>query len=163
MKAKRHLFIALFGFGIGIATLSGQNKKEKKELKKEAVTGVLESANYKINVDAALPMGGQYITLSTPYSLEVKNDSLFSYLPYYGRAYNIPYGGGKGLIFNALIENYRMDIHPKGNAAIRFSARSPEDYCNFHIKVFDNGSVTIDVTMQKRQAISFRGEIALDN
>ncbi|WP_420188074.1 DUF4251 domain-containing protein [Bacteroides pyogenes] len=36
-------------------------------------------------------------------------------------------GGGKGLIFNAPIENYRMAIDQKGNAVIKFFTRNSED------------------------------------
>ena len=88
--------------------------------------------------------------------------SVFSYLPYYGRAYSVPYGGGSGLIFNAPLKEYTMDMDKKGNAVIKFSARSPEDFFEFRAKVFPDGTTSIDVTMQNRQAISYRGEVDLD-
>lgn len=163
MKTKRQILMLLLVLWGGVVSLSGQNKKEKKEAKKEAVREVIISANYKINVGTALPMSGRSIVLITPYSLEVKNDSVFSYLPYYGRAYNIPYGGGKGLIFDAPIEDYQMNINQKGNAVIEFSTRSSEDYYKFIIRVYGNGSATINVTMQNRQSIGFRGEIEVDD
>ncbi len=50
----------------------------------------------------------------------------------------------------------------KGNAIIKFSARSPEDFFEFRAKVFPDGTTSIDVTMQNRQAISYRGEVDLD-
>ena len=46
-------------------------------------------------------MKGRSRALTSDYSIEIRNDSVFSYLPYFGVAYNVPYGGGKGLIFNA--------------------------------------------------------------
>lgn len=144
---------------VGIPTLSAQTKKEKKEQKKEAVKQLIVSENYKIDVNTAMPMRGRNITLSSPYSLEIRNDSVFSYLPYYGRAYSIPYGGGSGLIFNAPLKEYTMDMDKKGNAVIKFSARSPEDFFEFSAKVFPNGTASIDVIMQNRQSISYRGEL----
>lgn len=44
--------------------------------------------------------------MTTNYTLEIRNDSVFSYLPYFGVAYNAPYGGGKSLNFNASITGY---------------------------------------------------------
>lgn len=146
----------LFG---AIFSLSAQSKKEKKELKKQMVKELIASENYKINVNRALPMSGRSISLTSPYSLEVKNDSIFSYLPYFGKAYSIPYGGGEGLIFKALIEKYAMNIDKKGNVKIKISTRTMEDKHDFSISIFDNGAASINVTMQNRQSISFNGEL----
>lgn len=55
------------------------------------------------------PMKGRSRALTSDYSIEIRNDSVFSYLPYFGVAYNVPYGGGKGLIFNAPITGYRKE------------------------------------------------------
>lgn len=159
MKTKKQILMLLLAMLVGIPTLSAQTKKEKKEQKKEAVKQLIVSENYKIDVNTAMPMRGRNITLSSPYSLEIRNDSVFSYLPYYGRAYSIPYGGGSGLIFNAPLKEYTMDMDKKGNAVIKFSARSPEDFFEFSAKVFPNGTASIDVIMQNRQSISYRGEL----
>ena len=134
----------------------------KKEQKKEAVRQLIVSEDYKIDVNTAMPMRGRSIPLTSQYSLQIRNDSVFSYLPYYGRAYSVPYGGGSGLIFNAPLKEYTMDMDKKGNAVIKFSARSPEDFFEFRAKVFPDGTTSIDVTMQNRQAISYRGEVDLD-
>jgi len=123
MKTKKQILMLLLAMLAGIPTLSAQTKKEKKEQKKEAVRQLIVSENYKIDVNTAMPMRGRNITLSSPYSLEIRNDSVFSYLPYYGRAYSVPYGGGSGLIFNAPLKEYTMDLDKKGNAVIKFSVR----------------------------------------
>lgn len=76
-----------------------------------------------------------------------------------GRAYSIPYGGGDGLNFKAVLKEYSMKMDKKGNAVIEFIARNPEDRYEYRIKVFPNGSASIDVNMQNRQSISFQGEL----
>ena len=43
------------------------------------------------------------------------------------------------------------------------SARSPEDFFEFSAKVFSNGTASIDVIMQNRQSISYRGELDTEN
>ena len=50
---------------VGIPTLSAQSKKEKKEQKKEAVKKLIESENYKIDVNTAMPMRGRSIPLTS--------------------------------------------------------------------------------------------------
>ena len=56
-----------------------------------------------------------------------------------------------------------MDLDKKGNAVNKFSARSPEDFFEFSAKVFSNGTASIDVIMQNRQSISYRGELDTEN
>ena len=57
------------------------------------VTNALNNRDYKIAIDRMYPMRGSSRHVSYGYSVEVRNDTLFSYLPYFGRAYNVPYGG----------------------------------------------------------------------
>ncbi len=159
MRTKKQIFMLLLALLVGIPTLSAQSKKEKKEQKKEAVKKLIESENYKIDVNTAMPMHGRSIPLTSSYSLEIRNDSVISYLPYYGRAYSIPYGGGDGLNFKAVLKEYSMEMDKKGNAVIEFIARNPEDRYEYRVKVFPNGSASIDVNMQNRQSISFQGEL----
>ena len=160
MRTKKQIFMLLLALLVGIPTLSAQqSKKEKKEQKKEAVMKLIESENYKIDVNTAMPMRGRSIPLTSSYSLTIRNDSVISYLPYYGRAYSIPYGGGDGLNFKAILKEYNVEMDKKGNAVIKFVARNPEDRYEFRAKVFPNGSASIDVNMQNRQSISFQGEL----
>lgn len=161
MKTKNHILMLLLALLVGLPTLSAQTKKEKKEHKKEAVKKLLVSENYKIDVRTALPMRGRSIPLSSPYSLEIRNDSVISYLPYFGRAYSIPYGGGDGLNFKAPLKEYSMEMDKKGNAMIKFTARNPEDNYEYRAKVYSNGSASIDVNMTNRQSISFQGDLLL--
>lgn len=161
MRTKKQIFMLLLALLVGIPTLSAQSKKEKKEQKKEAVKKIIASENYKIDVQTALPMRGRSIPLTSPYSLEIRNDSVISYLPYFGRAYSIPYGGGDGLNFRAPLKEYSMEMDKKGNAVIKFIARNPEDRFEFRAKVYSNSSASIDVNMQNRQSISFQGELEM--
>ncbi len=159
MKAIRIIFSLLLIIAISIPTLSAQTKKEKKELKKQAVEKLITSGKYKIDVNRVLPARGRSVMLTSLYSVEIRNDSIISHLPYYGRAYSIPYGGGEGLNFKAPLTDYKLDWDKKGTAKIKFTARSTEDKFDFDIDIFSNGSSTIFVNMQNRQSINFQGEV----
>lgn len=159
----QRIFILLLITAAGSSTLSAQSRREKKELRKQAVEKLIESGKYKIEVDKAFPARGRSVSLTSPYSIEIRNDSVFSYLPYYGRAYSIPYGGGEGLNFKAPLADYKPEWNKKGTAVIQFTARSPEDRFDFKVDVFDNGSSSIYVNMQNRQAIHFLGELKIQD
>lgn len=109
MKTNRRIMLLiLFIAGTGIFTLQAQNREERKELKEQTVKEKIESENYRIDINTAYPRRGRMIPLTSIYSVTIRNDSVFSQLPYFGRAYSIPYGGGQGLMFNAPIDQYTM-------------------------------------------------------
>lgn len=162
MKTNKFFLFWIFLLVAGLSTtVSAQSRKEKKEQKAKAVKERIVSENYKISVTTAYPRRGKSVQLSSPYSLGIRNDSVFSYLPYYGRAYSVPYDGGKGLIFNAPIKEYEMTTNRKGDARITFKARNPEDMYTFNVEVFSNGSASIRVNMNNRESISFHGDLEL--
>ena len=129
--------------------ITAQNKKEKKQQREQAVREAVDAKAYKINVDRVMPMKGGSKHLTSDYSLEIRNDSVYSYLPYFGVAYNVPYGGGKGLNFSAPLSEYTSTYSKKGNAKITLKVRNEEDSSN------------IQVTPTNRQSISFSGEMDL--
>lgn len=107
----------LVGF-LGIAllcvgqSLFAQSKQERKEQKEKAVKEIVDSDRIKIDVDRVVPMAGRSVNLTSPYSLEIHGDSILSYLPYFGRAYSAPYGGGEGLT--------TINVTPVNKQAITF-------------------------------------------
>jgi len=126
---------------------------------KENIKQQIENRNYKISVDYMIPAQGASRSLTSPYSLTIQGDTLISYLPYFGRAYNIPYGGGKGLNFTAPLFDYSLSFNSKGTANISLRARSEEDVFLYNIEIFNNWKATIRVTSNNRQEISFYGEL----
>ncbi|WP_291528291.1 DUF4251 domain-containing protein [Bacteroides sp. UBA939] len=163
MKTIRMIFSVLLIAAICIPLLSAQTKKEKKEQKQQVVKELIMSEAYKIDVDRAFPTRGRSITLTSPYSIEIRNDSVISYLPYFGRAYSIPYGGGDGLNFKAPLNEYQMEWNKKGTAKIKFTARNTEDNFEFSIDIYDNGLSSIHVNMKNRESINFQGELFINN
>ena len=108
-------------------------------------------------------MRGPSRHLTSNYSVEIRNDSVFSYLPYFGIAYSAPYGGrGKGLIFDEKITDHKLIFDKKGTANISFRTRTEEDSYIYWIKVFTSGSADVRVTPNNKQSISYYGEFIYD-
>lgn len=161
MKATRLIICLFLALIAGTTSVSAQNKKEKKEEIARQVKEAINSNHYIIEVDRMLPMGGESRTLTSEYSVEIRNDSVISYLPYFGKAYNIPYGGGKGLIFKDALAEYMAEYHKKGKAEIKFTVRTDEDRFTYRITIFPNASASISVNSNNRQPISYQGELVL--
>ncbi len=123
------------------------------------VNKALKERKYKIDVERMYSMRGGSKTLSYGYSVEVRNDSLISYLPYFGRAYSVPYGGGKGLTFSERIGSYQEYQKSNGLRHIEIGLRNDEDTYLYTIEVYDNGSSSISVQSRQRENISYSGEM----
>ena len=106
-------------------------------------------------------MRGVSKSVSYGYSVEVRNDSLISYLPYFGRAYSVPYGGGKGLNFTERIGSYKEFQEKSGKRHIEIGLKNEEDTYLYTIVVFDNGKSSIDVQSRQRERISFSGDMVV--
>ena len=151
MRNIRLFFFVGIVLFFGGQSLYSQSKKEREEQKAKEIKEMIENGRFTIEVDRALPMGGRTVHLTTPYSLEMRGDSAISYLPYFGRAYSLPYGGGDGMRFEESITDYQSTFDKKGTARIKFVARTKEDTFRFDVQVFSNGSAIISVTPTNRQ------------
>ena len=81
MKTNLRITFLLFLLIVGISDIIGQpTKKERKEQREKEVKEQIISENYKINVSTAYPRRGKSVHLTSPYSLEIRNDSVFSCL-----------------------------------------------------------------------------------
>ena len=126
MKTAKLILLCLSGM-LAMQSATAQSRSEKKAQTERNVREAINADHYKINVDYMQPMKGRSRALTSDYSIEIRNDSVFSYLPYFGVAYNVPYGGGKGLIFNAPITGYRKESLKKGKTRIDFKTGNEED------------------------------------
>lgn len=158
---KRFQWVCLLGIGLllGGQSLAAQTKKEKKEAKEKAVKEQIDSGRYRIQVNRALPFQGGAVNLTTLYALELRGDSVISYLPYFGRAYSLPYGGGEGMNFETVVSDYHVSYDKKKAARIQFKTRTKEEQYTFRLRIFPGGSATIDVTPVNKQSIRYQGDL----
>lgn len=145
-----------------MACATSQMTRQEKAMQKaqlaERIINDLNNRHYQIDVNDATPDGwGRVIHLTSLYSVTVAGDTLISYLPFFGRAYSVPYGGGSGLNFTGVISQYDETISRKGEHIISMEVVSKEDSYRYIISVFDNGRATVSVTPRQRSHIFFSG------
>lgn len=158
MKTAKLILLCLSGM-FAMQSATAQSRSEKKAQTERNVREAINADHYKINVDYMQPMKGRSRALTSDHSIEIRNDSVFSYLPYFGVAYNVPYGGGKGLIFNAPITGYRKESLKKGKTRIDFKTGNEEDKYEYSLTIYSDGSANIHIQPMNRQAISYSGEL----
>jgi len=142
----------------GCSSLSSAEKAERQAAQIRAVAESLSNRHYTIGVRTMYPPRGIAKQVSYGYNVEVRGDTLVSYLPYIGRAYNIPYGGGKGLNFTAPISEYNTRKDAKGTTYITILVNNDEDILTYLLTVYEKGQADIDVRARERDPISYSGE-----
>lgn len=155
------LFILLCGM-VSACAVSEEAKREKaisKALLAREVRNGIENRHFTIDVKTCHPMRSRPINLSTLYSLAVKGDTIISYLPYFGRAYSVPYGGGKALNFQGRISAYEAGEVKNGEYLINIGVSNDEDDYVYRIQMFDNGRADIEVRSRNRDRIYFTGDL----
>lgn len=163
--------IAVFMFILGITGISlnavlAQTRKEKKQEKRDkefaAIDSLIESKTYRFDARKANPSGGQQVDLTTHSAdLIINNDSVESYLPFFGRAYNIAYRtSDSGIKFETLHSDYTLKKDTvKRTIDVSFSAKTEYDDYEFNLSVTSGGSATLGVISINRAFISFNGTI----
>ena len=99
--------------------------------------------------------------LLSTYSLEVRNDSLISFLPQYGHNHILGEAGvgTRGLILYEPISSYQEELTKKGKRHIEISVEEEDDTLLFVIEVSDNGNSNISVRSRRRERISYAGQM----
>ena len=149
----------------GCAT--SKEKAARKTEQAAKVKAALAERHYKIVVNSMADLSKtdekRSPQLLSYYLLEVRNDSLFSFLPQYG--YNQILGesgvGWRGLVFSERISRYQEELTNKSKRHIEISVEKDNDTLTFVIEVSANGNSNISVRSRRRERISFAGQMEL--
>jgi hypothetical protein len=145
----------------GSPSTQGQDtKKDKDEEKTAALKTLVESRHYEFLAQSATPMTGRPRQLSGEYSLIVTKESIFSYLPYYGRAYSAPIDPSQGGIqFTSKDFEYTAKPRDNGGWDVQIKPKDQRDVSKMMLGISSSGYATLQVTSPNRQPISFYGQI----
>ena len=136
-------------------------KKERKQL---AVSYAIADRQWHIDIQSMNTMRYGSRTVTTDFFLELRGDTLRSYLPYLGQAQVSPsLSPSIGLNFEERIIQYK-ESRPKGKyTQIDIDVKTREDSYHYVIELYDSGSASIRVRMLNRDPISFDGTLVLSH
>jgi hypothetical protein len=164
MKTKAIIIIVLlcfFNF-----TLSAQ-EKSKKELKAEKeiqqqkqIETLLNSKNFVFEAQKATPQGGRLVHLDyNTYFLKFNETKTTCDLPFFGRAYNVAYGGSdSGMKFEGTPEKINIEKKKK-SYYVTATVKGKDDSFDLSLSVFYDGGATLSINSNNRAPISYDGEV----
>lgn len=156
IKYSRLFWLAIIAFTLFPVIGTAQNKKDKKA----QIKSIVEAQNYVFKAQSALPTSGATRQLTSDYDLRISKDTIFSDLPYFGRAYTAPLNPSEGpLRFTSTDFQYTVTNRKKGGWDVIITPKDVQDPRQINMSIFDNGTASVIVTSYNRQPISFNGYI----
>lgn len=143
------------------ATSQSKTNMTKKEMKAMQIEKAVNNRHIKILVNQAIPMNHATIQLTSDYWIDLKNDSAYVYLPYYGRAYSVPYQGNGGFDFAEKRHDDKINFTKKQGYSWQFTVQTVDDNYLFNVWISLSGYASVNVTCNNRQPISYYGESVL--
>lgn len=127
---------------------------------KEEVAKLISNKNFLFRAQQAMPTGGRTRQLTSEYDLQVKKDTIVTFLPYFGRAFNAPIDPSKGGIdFTTTDFEYNISPARKSGWNISIKPKDGNDVQEMTLSVSESGYGTLLVRSNNRQQISYYGVI----
>ncbi len=162
-------YITTFLIVLCVLSVNAQepDKITKKEAKakilseeKEIVKNHIENKSFVFDARTAFSATAGNFNVSYPYNVRLANDSVYSYLPYYGRAYKADYGSTESpMVFNLPVKEIEISKTRKKGYQVDVKVEKGMDNILFSFNISETGSATLTVNSSDRQAITYYGEI----
>ena len=151
-QTVRIFFVILVGF-TPFLSLRAQ------EANSTALKNILSSKTFIFKAQSAWPLQGTVVQLTAGYDMKVLQDSINTYLPYFGRAFSAGYNNEGGINFTSKKFEYKVKEKQKGGWEITIKPSDARDITEMNYSVSTNGYATLQVISNNRQAISYYGII----
>jgi Domain of unknown function (DUF4251) len=163
MKTKLSILLVLLSL-LSIPVFA--QEKTKKELKAERdlqkqkeMEALIDSKKFDFEAQKANPLGGRLIILDyNTYFLKFDTEKTTCDLPFFGRAFNVPYGGDGGIKFEGIPENIKVEKKKK-SYAVTATVKGKDDVYTLMFSIFSDGGATLSVNSNNRASISYTGEV----
>lgn len=146
---------------------STQKMQKNKQADQDSVLVWLNEKRFVFHAINAQPMYGPTINLTSDYTLELRNDSIIAWLPYFGRSFVAPSnptdGGIKFATKNYTIKTdtiqkkiWKLMVVPKDLPAFE----NTKDVRQLWLNIGLNSYGSIQIVSQNRTPISFYGYVS---
>lgn len=135
-------------------------KAEREQQKQDEIQKLIDSKNFVFEAQKATPQGGRFLILDyNVYFLKFSEAKTTCDLPFFGRAFNIPYGGDGGIKFEGIPENIKIEKKKK-SYNVKAIVKGKDDVYNLTFSIFYNGNASLTVNSNNRASISYDGIVS---
>jgi len=150
----------MVSFFLGLSDTPVIDKKEKKAKARLEMAQLIESGKFRFVARSANSELGNFNNLSSTYDMKFDSLNINAYLPYYGRAYSVPYGGSGGVKFDLKAENIEIIWNEKKKLFdISTEVSDSEDSYSINLTAGLDGYADLKISFRNRRWISYNGVI----
>lgn len=160
IKLLRSVKFLLAAILVSFALSQCATSQKAVKLTSNDVKNMVDSSRFVFVAERVIPLRGRTRYLTSSYDVTVKKDSLESYLPYFGRAYQAPVDPTKGGIqFTSSNFTYQVDAKGAGQWNVIIKPNDYRDIQQLYFNIFENGTANLNVVNTHKDPISFDGHI----
>lgn len=155
------LMVFFLTSGHGQKTSKKEQRGKDRMEKQHQIDSLINSKVFVFVATRALPQGGNSIDLTTnSNSLKFHPEKIESYMPFFGRAYSIDYGGNGGIKFEGKPEEYKV-VTKKGGKGFEIYATVSVTRDNYKLTLIVNpdGNAFLTIDSNQRSPISYNGNV----
>lgn len=153
------LFFSLNFHGIAQEKTKKEVKTEKKLQKQKEIDALIQSKSFVFEAQKVMPQSGRMLILDyNTYFVKFTADNVVGDVPYFGRAFNVPYGSGGGIKFEGKPENVKIEKKKK-SYIVKATVKGKDDTYDLMFTVFYDGAATLSINSNNRASISYDGNI----
>lgn len=167
MKTLHLLLLMLLPALMTPAVAQKKSKEDKTVIQEEAfqkTKQLIESKNFTIKIDQVYPQNGMDVSRFTPRGEFTVRDSIAEgRLPFFGRAYKLPYGESGGIEFNSAVKEEHFKIiekKRKKSILYQFVVSGKDDIYDITIESAGGDGCSVRLSSNNRAHISYSGTIS---
>lgn len=149
--------------GILIVLFTGfqpSDRKVKKLQREKEMVELINSGHFRFVAHSAHSNLGNFNNLGTAYDLVFDSLKIKAFLPYYGRAYSVPYGGSGGVKFDLSAKKVEKKWNERKKLfTINTEVADSQDSYSIYLTASLNGYADLKISFRNRQMISYYGII----
>lgn len=152
---------------LSVTLIFAQEKKSKKQIKAEQkaqkiqlIKSGIDNKTFVFKAYSVVPKNEKTKALITDFGIEIRNDSIYSYMPYYGNTYSRDYASFKDspMGFMQPMESYKR-VKTKKGYDVDIRVKNVNDIIDLAFHISKTGDATVVASSINRQSISYMGEI----
>jgi len=157
---KRIFGLILITVFLGYLGNAQESKKERKARQKLEMAELIHSGKFKFVARSAQSELGTFDNLEPQYDMVFDSLRVKAYLPYYGRAYSVPYGGSGGVKFDLTAKNMVKNWNEKKKLyTISAELADTNDSYTIFLTTGLDGYADLKIIFRNRNWINYFGTI----
>lgn len=157
-KYKYPVLLTIISVIISLTLIQCSTTKSNSNLEKGMIEDMINTHSFIFVAERMNPLRGRSRILTSSYDVRVNNDSLVSFLPYFGRAYSAPIDPTNvGTQFTSTNFTYQVKADKNNQWRVTLTPKDAPSIQELSFTIFENGRTSLSINSTSKDHISYEG------